>query len=287
MHRRIFLLLLIVGIIPAAAAADRAADAPLVHLTRHALSSPLPWLSRLDAQPAARLGEGVGVVFSPDLAPKGNREFYEALGFHYFESADWREILDDASSVDGLRVLIMETHGSNGHGLKVQKGGRRNDPRSYLALGALQERLASSEIEIVVLTACNAGRLFRPEIYHALNRRPRDRKFLPATRGFIDASQQFDSGRAEVRLARRADSRYETLVVGSYSELPTSIRTVIGERGEFAVSTLLVQLILRDSELELVTTGHTDQFGATDYSKQESELLFSRFLRYLRTAPTN
>lgn len=226
-------------------------------------------------------------MFSPDLAPKGNREFYEALGFHYFESADWRKILADASSVAGLRVLIMEAHGSNGHGLKVQTGDRRSDPRSYLALGALQERLASSEIEIVVLTACNAGRLFRPEIYRALNRRPRDRKFLPATRGFIDSSQRFDFDRARVELARRADSRYETLVVGSYSELPASMRKVVGERGEFAVSTLLVQLILRDSALELVTSGHTDTFGETDLSKQESELLFLRFLRYLKTAPAN
>src|SRR5450432_2900091 len=39
------------------------------------------------------IGHGKGIVFSPDLSEPGNREFYRALGFAYFEDSDWRSVL--------------------------------------------------------------------------------------------------------------------------------------------------------------------------------------------------
>src|SRR5918993_16794 len=74
------------------------------------------------------LGAGVGIVFSPDLSVPGNCGFYTALGFTCFDSADWLEILSGIHahniSTPGrkIKTLILETHGTNGHGLKVQTG---------------------------------------------------------------------------------------------------------------------------------------------------------------------
>ncbi|HET8772480.1 MAG TPA: hypothetical protein VFP80_01765, partial [Thermoanaerobaculia bacterium] len=74
------------------------------------------------------IGNGVGIVFSPDLSVPGNCRFYQAMGFACFDSADWLEVLSaiHANNVDDrgrrIRTLILETHGTNGEGLKLQTG---------------------------------------------------------------------------------------------------------------------------------------------------------------------
>jgi hypothetical protein len=117
-------------------------------------------------QPAnelTELGKGQGIVFSPDLAARGNRRFYERLGFAYWEGADWAEVLasirqhNQAHPDRQVRQIFLETHGSNGHGLKLQQSLNPAAARSYISLGALQEQLAQTGVQRLVLTACNTG----------------------------------------------------------------------------------------------------------------------------------
>src|SRR5689334_9227336 len=74
----------------------------------------------------SEIGRGVGVVFSPDLSVPGNCRFYQSLGFACFQSANWEEILDGIHSHNLLNperrisTLVLETHGTNGNGLKLQ-----------------------------------------------------------------------------------------------------------------------------------------------------------------------
>src|SRR5215467_11201797 len=104
------------------------------------------------AESAARLkklGERRAIIFSPDFAASGNRQFYEGLGFLYLESADWRWVMKEIMRVNqsrgegSIHEIFFETHGSNGNGLKLQRSQLRSAPRSYISLGALQERLAA------------------------------------------------------------------------------------------------------------------------------------------------
>jgi hypothetical protein len=138
-----------------------------------------------------KLGERRAIVFSPDFAASGNRRFYEGLGFVYLESADWRWVLKEIRRVnrsrtwDSIREIFFETHGSNGHGLKLQRSQLRLAPRSYISLGALQEHLAGAGVERAILGACNTGRLYRPEIYRKLNMSVKDPTVLPATLGLF------------------------------------------------------------------------------------------------------
>src|SRR5438874_5270890 len=90
--------------------------------------------------PAARIGEigrGIGVVFSPDLSVKDNCRFYAALGFGCFQDADWNHILADVHAFNVLHperrihTLVLETHGTNGNGLKVQTSYAPTADRSY------------------------------------------------------------------------------------------------------------------------------------------------------------
>src|SRR5215470_11173486 len=76
------------------------------------------------SEPAARLkklGERRAIVFSPDFAASGNRQFYEGLGFLYLESADWRFVLREIKRVNksraegSIREIFFETHGANGN----------------------------------------------------------------------------------------------------------------------------------------------------------------------------
>src|SRR5436305_1873818 len=73
------------------------------------------------------LGRGIGIVFSPDLSVRGNCRFYEAIGFTCFESTDWSRVLDGIRlhnvlyPEQAIRTLILETHGTNGNGLKLQQ----------------------------------------------------------------------------------------------------------------------------------------------------------------------
>src|SRR5262247_2464744 len=51
-----------------------------------------------------KLGERRAIVFSPDFAASGNRQFYEGLGFVYLESADWRWVLKEIMRVNRSRT---------------------------------------------------------------------------------------------------------------------------------------------------------------------------------------
>jgi hypothetical protein len=237
----------------------------------------------------ALVGDGFAVVFSPDIASPANRYLHEALGFAYFENADWNEVLRQIEEHNRgprpVRTLIIETHGTNGNGLKLQSGKGRSDARSYIAAGALQERVGPLGVRGIILSACNSGRLLRPEIYLKLDPSNGDPLFLPATRGIVDASDGFDPGVSRVRLYRRSESRLETLVVGRLAELPPSLRDGAGlePETEFAVSTLVAQLAAADESLRLVDAGYERRKSSADFSRGESEAIFQSFLRHLRT----
>src|SRR5262245_57833824 len=134
-------------------------------------------------EPATRLkklGERRAIVFSPDFAGSGNRQFYEGLGFVYLESADWRWVMKEIMRVNRSRTggsileIFFETHGSNGNGLKLQRSQLRPTPLSDSEFGALQEQLAAAGVERAILGACNTGRLYRPEIYKKLDMSVKD-----------------------------------------------------------------------------------------------------------------
>jgi len=248
------------------------------------------WPNGTSFQTLSDIGQGVAVVFSPDLAPPGNRAIYPRLGFLYLENPDWRSVLDLLAAHNrqhpdrAIRTLLLETHGTNGNGLKLQFGKDPEDQRSYISAGALEEELDRLGITTVFVSACNAGRLFRPEIYRMLNRDPGDPLFLPATLGIIDSSDHFDPEASKVRVFRRRQSNLETLVHGKLDELsPPGRAAFVSDRETgsepFAVSTMLVQLLTGDPSLELTSAGHTEIRSRADLTPQESERLFETFLK--------
>src|SRR5205823_13083820 len=85
------------------------------------------------------IGRGVGIVFSPDLSVPDNCRFYQSLGFACFQDADWEKILDDVHRYNVLYperrifTLILETHGTNGNGLKLQTSYDPDAERSYIS----------------------------------------------------------------------------------------------------------------------------------------------------------
>lgn len=244
----------------------------------------------------ADVGTGIGIVFTPDLSVKDNCLFYQALGFACFESADWLKILGDIHSYNlghpgrRIRTLIVETHGTNGHGLKVQAGKHETDDRSYIAVAALQEMLEPVGVRYIVLSACNSGRLLRPEIYLRLNRNPGDKLFLPATLGIIDATDTFDPKRSTTTVITPGASHIETTLVGSLRELAPATRealeTAAAERGiqlppKFAVSEMLIQMLTRDPHLQLRTGAHVETLSREQTTPEASERLFHAFITHL------
>ena len=242
------------------------------------------------------VGAGIGIVFSPDLSVPGNCRFYTALGFACFDSADWLEILSGihAHNIGNprqrIRTLILETHGTNGHGLKVQKGKNADDERSYISVGALQEWLEPVGVRHVIISACNSGRLLRPEIYLKLNREPGDKLFLPPTRGIIDASESFDPTRTEVTVITPGASQIETTLVGSVKELAASTRDELEDAArsrdvqlpaQFAISEMLIKMLLRDKTLELRTGAWVEELSKEQTSARASERLFNAFVAHL------
>ena len=98
-NARSSLLIILLGLSPLLLNAD-----PTFQYGRESLVKVLPAARAQEvAQPdrsesAARLkklGERRAIVFSPDFAASGNRQFYEGLGFVYLESADWRWVLKE------------------------------------------------------------------------------------------------------------------------------------------------------------------------------------------------
>lgn len=248
-----------------------------------------------DADELSRVGSGMAIVFSPDFADRENRQFYERLGFLYLESADWRIVVEQIRDHNAdparepVRVLLVESHGTNGNGLKLQAGKSESAERSYISIGALQEKLADTGIEAVILSACNAGRLLRPEIYEVLDRKVDDPLFLPPTLGVIDASPKFERKRSRVRVLRRAQSNLESLLHGSTTELPEELRVRLhgtDEAWRFGVSTMLIQILTGDDELELVTEGFVREKSRVDLSHARSEELFQQFSHFLGSSAT-
>ena len=244
----------------------------------------------------SNIGTGVGIVFSPDLSVPGNCRFYQALGFACFESADWLQILGDIHSWNmnhpgnRIRTLVLETHGTNGHGLRVQKGKKPDDDRSYISVGALQEWVEPVGVKHIIILACNSGRLLRPEIYLKLNREPGDPLWLPATLGVIDATDEFDPNRNRVTVMTPVESHIENTLVGSLRELAPGTRTALAAAAkardvklpkQFAVSEMLIMMMLRDPGLKLHASDYTEELSKEQTPPEESERLFKAFAGHL------
>jgi hypothetical protein len=251
-----------------------------------------------DAPPAkvSEIGRGIGVVFSPDLSVPNNCRFYEALGFACFQDADWSRILDQVHDWNGrhpegrVGTLVLETHGTNGNGLKVQTSYAPSADRSYVAIGALQERLERAGIYYVILSACNSMRLLRPSIYTTLDPHPGDKLFLPATCGIVDASPAWSPRHSPVTVITPESSHIETTVVGSLRELSPAARRLVQAsakaRGielprEFAVSDVMAQMIVHDPELRMTTNKWVDTISRETQPDAVSERLFRRFLTFV------
>lgn len=248
------------------------------------------------ARKIEQLGRGIGVVFSPDLSVPDNCRFYQTLGFACFQEADWSRVLDQIHRYNvlyperQLSTLILETHGTNGNGLKLQQSYDPAADRSYISVGALQERLAPDGIRNVIISACNSGRLLRPEIYNQLDPNNGDKLFLPATRGIVNASPDFDWQDNATIILTPLSSHIETTLVGTVQELsPAARRAVLRSARslmivppkEFAVSDMMAQMVIRDSTLQLTAGHYVDDLSRQTAAVDRSEQLFRRFVTYL------
>jgi hypothetical protein len=242
------------------------------------------------------LGSGVAVVFSPDLSVPGNCNFYRALGFACFDDADWSRVLDgvrDHNVKDPdrwIRTVILETHGTNGNGLKLQKSYAPTAERSYISVGALQEQLEPEGVRYIVISACNSGRLLRDSIYRNLDPAPFEKLFLPATCGIIGADIGFNPRRSKITIITPASSHIEMTVVGNVKELAPDARRLLlraaeqskaGKLGQFAISDLMMEMITRSPELRLRAGGGADPFSRERNPEEASEALFKSFRNHL------
>src|SRR6185369_4698667 len=244
----------------------------------------------------AETGRGVGIVFSPDLSVPGNCRFYQSLGFACFEDADWDAVLSGIRTYNilyperAIRTLILETHGTNGNGLKLQQSYDPAADRSYISVGALQERVEPDGVRYIVISACNSRRLLRPAIYRALDPYNGDKLFLPATLGIINASEDWDPERSRIVVATPATSHIEQTLAGTLRELsPTTRRALtvsaralgIEPPKQFAVSEMFMQMLLRDSSLELATNESIDELNRDMSPESRGEKLFRSFVKYV------
>jgi hypothetical protein len=261
------------------------------------------WPKGMRYEQLSEIGRGKGIVFSPDLSVPSNRKFYERLGFAYFEDSSWRTVLwqvrahNQSHPEKRIEVLILETHGTNGNGLKLQAGHTPKSARSYLSVGALQENLEGTGVRLCVITACNAGRLFRPQIYLRLNTQTGDPLFLPATRGILNATAGFQPDKGSVRVIYPGKSGLETMNEGEASEFSLVAQEVLNSRGvqpdgfsrnksgrgqfRFAVSDILVQMLLHDQRLRLNIGGYVAEKSSENLTDSESEDLFQEFLMFV------
>jgi len=257
------------------------------------------WKANPANQVLGDIGRGKGIVFSPDLSEPGNREFYRALGFAYFEDPDWRSVLaqikihNESHPENRIEVLLIQSHGTNGDALKLQKGEQPDAPRSYISLAALQEGLEGTGVRACLLAACNAGRLFRPESYEKVHAEAGNRLFAPATLGTIDASSGFDPSRSSVVLGRRVESHIEVINECHVSELSPAARAELARNSDarlkpasrIAVPEMLIQLLLRDQGLHLVSFGYETERSRAETRDNDRERLIARFLGFInRTA---
>jgi hypothetical protein len=229
------------------------------------------------------IGRGKAIIFTPDLAPPGNRAFYEGLGFEYFESTSWLETYDWIRSLNldprevPIRTLILEVHGSNGHGLTLQSGRAPDAARSYSSVGALEEHLDGTGITVAVVGACNAGRLFRPSISLAVNDHL-ERGVLPATREIVNATGAFVRGTSGVTFLRRRQSQLETTMEGHRREFSPESRAMLRGGGAFAISSLLIQMLLDDESLQMAGEECDERLSFANLPRSTSEALMQRFI---------
>lgn len=280
----------IAALVVAAAGIGALADSATMRLLDRA------WPARRESR-LSELGRGVGVVFSPDLSVRGNCHFYRALGFACFQSADWTAVLNEIAEHNrmkadrAVRTLVLETHGTNGNGLKLQHSSKAAAERSYISIGALQERLDPAGVKTVILSACNSGRLLRPSIYRTLDPNPGDKLFLPATCGIVNASGRYDFRRSPVTIAIPASSHIETTLVAGIRELAPQTRRVLERAAqaagiqlprEFAVSDMMMQMIISDPKLMLSTSGaHVNELSGKVQPQAVSEALYVSFVNRL------
>jgi hypothetical protein len=242
------------------------------------------------------IGRGIGVVFSPDLSVDDNCRFYQSLGFACFQGADWEKVLDDVHRYNVLYperrifTLVLETHGTNGNGLKLQTSYNPDAERSYVSAGALQQKLEPEGIYYVIISACNSGRLLRPSIYNQLDPNNGDKLFLPATKGIVNASPDFVASRSAVTIITPQSSHIETTLVGKVGELSPASRRAITESArtlgivppkEFAVSDMMVAMLTRDPQLRLDSGTYVDELSRDTAPVDRSEQLFTKFVRFV------
>jgi hypothetical protein len=237
------------------------------------------------------IGSRKGIVFSPDLSEPGNREFYRALGFAYFEDPDWRIVLEQIKAYNAthprnqIESLLVLSHGTNGDALKLQNGSQPDAPRSYIAPAALQESLEGTGIRFCLLAACNAGRLFRPDNYLNVRADPGNRLFEPPTLGIINASVDFNPAKSSITIARRVESHLEVINECTLSELlPATIAELAQDSdsgltasSRIAVPEMLIQLLLKDDELRLVLWGSEIEKSRVETTDKVRESLINRF----------
>jgi hypothetical protein len=191
-----------------------------------------------------------------------------------------------------IRTIVLETHGTNGNGLKLQTSKKPRTSRSYISIGGLQERVEEAGVRFVILSSCNSGRLLRPAIYRELDPRNGDQAFLPATLGILGAGPEFDPRRSKVTILAPARSRVEMTLVGSVGEMPPAVLQALTlaalEAGveppdQFSISDLLMQIITGEENLRLQVASETQRFSKERTTAAASERLFARFIRELET----
>jgi hypothetical protein len=255
-----------------------------------------PRLENSGRSAISEIGRGKGIVFSPDLSEPGNRAFYRALGFAYFEDPDWHSVLKQIREFnqthpdESIETLLIQSHGTNGDAMKLQTGNQPDAPRSYISPGGLLEQLGGTGVSVCLLAACNAGRLFRPENYQSVKADEGNHLFEPATLGVINASPNFDPERSRIAIARRAESHIEVINECRISEFSAATRAALINNGSdsalkpsvlIAVPEMLIQLLLTDERLHLVTEGLEVEKSRAETPDSYREHLIARFLRFV------
>lgn len=253
------------------------------------------WAEKSKVEALCEIGRGKGIVFSPDLSEPGNREFFRGLGFAYFEDPDWHNVLaqvkayNHAHPESPIEVLLIQSHGTNGDALKLQKGSQPEADRSYISIGGLLENLEGSGVHTCLLAACNAGRLLRPENFHEVKASEGNRLFEPATLGIINASKDYDSTSSNITIGRRAESHIEVINECQLSEFAPATRAslIAGSNGRLknasrlAVPEMLIQLLLEDRRLNLVSEGFEVAKSSAETNDSYREQLISRFFHFV------
>jgi hypothetical protein len=252
-----------------------------------------PRLENSGRSAISEIGRGKGIVFSPDLSEPGNRAFYRALGFAYFEDPDWHSVLkqirefNQAHPNESIETLLIQSHGTNGDAMKLQTGNQPDALRSYISPGGLLEQLEGTGVSVCLLAACNAGRLFRPENYQSVKAEEGNHLFEPATLGVINASPNFDPERSRIAIARRAESHIEVINECRISEFSETTRAALINNSSLkpavliAVPEMLIQLLLTDERLHLVTEGLEVEKSRAETPDSYREHLIARFLRFV------